>query len=733
MPSNISKAKQIVDGLGGIEKASAYLKKNGNFLQLPGVSRTIDLRVREFLIDLTQTEQNPKDESPLTESDPFSFKIISRYEVLREQCSTRLKYLLKSLEFSERYADSFQDKLNFIQTYLFQPYDFSSMRNSGRKTVEEIVDLTSTLKDFYQQLKCGKTKTKDENDTWVEYPTPSREAKSKPTAINLQTVTEYQILKLKCTRRTIHVLLGFELAEGFNTSEEAKISFIRRFFFSEFNYRSIQNCGIKTASELKNIRQALWQIPVPGSESEPDGYLTQLRKDHLNSLTQTFKSKDLDALRVNGSFSLQRLFCILMTDLKLSSKSMAVLRYYWFVTELLTREKIAEKAGCTPPMALSVIKRITQNIAPEVVQTLRSFSEHLVIEGASNDTPEAFLEVDSIDRFLFHRKEIVPNTRLETFLLAEYLKDEFSLLHNILPLLIKKSRVFDLGRRYYLLKKEIVQKTRFDELLPFLEEEMYALESVRSPYNLRDLIGRFYGEKQIPIDNLSIELLHTIVTKIKRDYIPPNFVKIGELDRRHRITTIRNRIKDFLKRTNQAQKTKEILAELMNQGIETGIYELKNLLNTWKETFAKVGQGAWILTDWISTNGYKGSVREIVEKLLSETDRPLHISEIGAYFRTFRLISDHSLVKNLRVSENIHFRFFNCTFIGLKSKDYSAEWSDIPAFIGAKLRIVNLDKSLSEKEKISALEKFGYPRIHCEYVIRRREVDRDRASPLSNC
>jgi hypothetical protein len=257
-------------------------------------------------------------------------------------------------------------------------------------------------------------------------------------------------------------------------------------------------------------------------------------------------------------------------------------------------------------------------------------------------------------------------------------------------------------------------------LLNFLETEIHEFESVLFDYNLKILIRRYYQEKELRIDESTNEILFSLISRIKREVIKVDQKRVERNLKKQQNEYVRQMIEDYLRRENQAKRTYHIIELLKSNYIEIETYKLLSQMNKWTQTFSRVGNGLWGLTEWLESKNTKGSIREIVEKLLAQHNNPLHISEIISFLKEFRPITEHSLLSNIKVSENIHFQLFNCSFIGLRNKDYDNYWFKIPRFKASDLRSILKNNKLNYEEQINALINKGYPRIHCEYILQKR-------------
>jgi hypothetical protein len=130
--------------------------------------------------------------------------------------------------------------------------------------------------------------------------------------------------------------------------------------------------------------------------------------------------------------------------------------------------------------------------------------------------------------------------------------------------------------------------------------------------------------------------------------------------------------------------------------------------------------GNWTLVEWKNNNDkIVGSFRNIVRNLLSKRTEPIHTSELYEYINSMKKVSLQSMISNLRSETEGTFKFFNCSYIGLSEKKYSAYWHQIPKF-----KAVHLNKellSINNKDQRDIVKyinsKFGYPEQHLFFIL----------------
>jgi hypothetical protein len=577
---------------------------------------------------------------------------------------------------------------------------FREIRSIGEKTARE---LTTLCRQFSGKEVIG-------SDT----SNPSEEYQA--IIQNLPALLEiYNSEKKQLSKRPFNILNTIEGRYIKRKNIDGYEKLIRFVLSSDFVDMRQRGMGQKSMWEFEQLQNALLEeIVIEVKTSLP------IKEERTLTiyLAEIFPGADLEEMKIDGKFSFQRVAWVLFRKFRMSNKVGQVADYLYTNDDKLSYIEIADKVQCSVVTVRNAVKNISENIIPNLVSSISAYND-LILEGISYENPDSHIEISQPETFNFNGQECKVLDSFCELVLATYLKPEYHFLNDLFADEMNQSKVFDCKNTFYFLRDKLYKNGYFFELIKFLEGEIYLFECAEFDYNLKVLIERFYREHNYEYQPQIIKDVYEIIVKIKRPEITVNLADVKRIKRRERKTNLKQIIEDFLCEKGEAQKTADILDELRENDIEIEGPSLLHQLNIWNQTFARLGNGMWGLRSWIKGDEPKGSVREIVEGLLLNRDEPIHVSEILNYFEPFRPITEKSLLTNLWVSENIHFVFFNCSFIGLQINKYSEYWSNIPRFSSAKFKTIYLNKDFDYEEKMRVLERIGYPRIHCEYIISR--------------
>jgi hypothetical protein len=541
----------------------------------------------------------------------------------------------------------------------------------------------------------------------------------------------YKLQKRLCSERCRNVFESMEISEYFEFSIENKINFIRKFFLHSFNFEAFRNIGVKSLKEIDSIiniiRQTYNDIDKIDILTETDE-ISIARLSLYEAYTKRFDyfeltTTEIEILFQEKYYSLVKILILNMNynlnkgKSKPTKKGM-IIDMYFFTETLYSFRTIAQEISCSLELVRNYIRNFVQIILPNLVIEIKhvlgnNYYEPLII---SNET---LINVKCFSPFIFRDKSFIPNERftIEVYKLLlieshvnlnQLIKEELKINHSI----TSKDNLFIL--------LEWLNNTNFRDLIRFLNEEIYNFRLHNFEFNLEVLIKRFYTENDINID---LNRLHDVVNLIKEIVnmnieIEPLTLRKNQKNVEH--LNIVSSIVNFIKEKQTAQDTKDILIYISSLHFEIKKDKLLRILNNNMNSFKRVGNGTWTLTEWGNTITNNGTIRDMVEKIIIKRNSPVHISELINEIEKARSINPRSLLNNLNAGDNEKYLFFNCGFIGLKSIDYDKFWYLIPKFSIVKTRQILSQNNLKPTlENISHLShKLGYPEEHLKYIFK---------------
>jgi hypothetical protein len=701
-----NKTYTYVVQLGGIETIQTYYKSGKSFREI----RSVGEKTAQELADLCKFLSGKTSKSNIQyTSDQFNFKdlktvslLLNVYHNEKINCSKRTQNVLNSLELEFDLSNKNEASQNLLKFIINEKYLKEKRSNAGEKVFQEMAQIRHKLIHY-----------NPDDILTVRIESGISKVVSLENINNLFKI--YVAQRNLCSKRTQNILERLEVE--FNSSNQGTEQQQLLQFIIDRKYleHRINGAGEKVFLELGELQQRL----LHHNSVEESFTVAENNKPSLEThLKHLYPETDLSVLLVNDIFSIQRVTCALLIKSNFSTKFGQVIEWLFFRNENLNFKEIAIKSATTPETVRTTYNKFRDKIFPQLIETIKDLGT-VTVEGIIPNKSQSYIEVEAIESFVFGSITFEPNERYFESLLSEFYKPEYHFINQIIENELNESKVFDCPTNFHFITNDLFIQSHFLELINFLENEIYLFECAEFEYNLKILIERFYREHNYEYQAQMISDIYELIIKFKLSNIDVKPADVKRLKKQVKKANLKQVLVDLLTEKGEAMKTGDIIHELNENGLDVEVAKLLSQMNHWSQTFSRLGNGMWGLRDWIKGDAPKGSIREIVEGLLLNRDEPIHISEILNYFETFRPISETSLLSNIRVSENIHFSFFHCSFIGLQGKDYPEYWAKISRFSLAKFKPIYLNYDFDYEEKMRQLEKIGYPRVHCEYIIRR--------------
>lgn len=592
--------------------------------------------------------------------------------------------------------------------------------------VEQMLQHYKTFNSFQNIEKSGALVNK-ELSSYCQY-LLHKEKQLKPEDLELIPNEEFELIihvyineSKFLNNRTKNVLAKIEHLDRFNESFENKIKFIKKYFLEKFNFKEIGGVGSKGIRDLEDFREVVLNYK---SLYENTKHKEQVIPNTiLDNLYQFFEMKypknELASLVDEDSYNFHRVLIILFSFSFNKTQSKIYWQYY-FVQGPISFTQIAKNMVCSKELVRSYIKNFESKILNELCSSIK-FKLGVNYYDIPRVDSSTFIGLSNFESFNFYGKIYTPNLEFTSLVYQCLLGEDYISFNQLIEETVVLNKSFELKEQNLFIAKTFIKNYHINELLNFLNEEIYNFEITEFEYDLEMLISRFYIENKIEIRKTIIISIHEeLIQKVKKDDWDLSSTVIKKQKKQEYYNKVINLTFDFLKMCDSAQKTKSLVENLAQNQIIIDKIELLRFLNGQTSTFMRFGNGLWGLTEWQVELNLKGSIREIVEDILEVKDIPVHISELLETINKVRPITRHSLDTNLRADEHNAFKFFNCAYIGLNKKNYDDYWYQIPKFsslhiIKGSIRKQNFKTLFDEIDFIS--KKFGYPKQHLEFIF----------------
>lgn len=323
-------------------------------------------------------------------------------------------------------------------------------------------------------------------------------------------------------------------------------------------------------------------------------------------------------------------------------------------------------------------------------------------------TDEIYNKIKSIDQTNFSKEFM-------TLILSIALDAKFTLLGGSEVINLKKNRVSNpihVWKNLYLVDRELFTQFDFNKYLDDLRLRTCKRIIEDYKFNFKSYLLNFCFEKELLISEDLFSLCEQLLNREFSIYL--------NIDQE--IIFARNTIKPVHEYVREALE--DLGVPTHKKLIEKRIKELnpdfnRSIFNTYLNReygFVSFGRSSVFgLIEWeLKNNSIKsGTIRSIVEELLQERLKPIHISEIVNYVLQYRPESNRkSIFSNLKNEVNNRFVFFKNDYVGLKSLIYDSEL----------LKLFEIE-TLVQKPIIANIENYN---ILIEFIINKRRL------PLAN-
>ncbi|WP_460219390.1 sigma factor-like helix-turn-helix DNA-binding protein [Psychroserpens sp. MEBiC05023] len=562
-----------------------------------------------------------------------------------------------------------------LNEYYFKHKSFDKLRNCGRKSNEELIEICNKYPGDHL----------DNRETEIKLENPLKTIISELTRVQREVINSFILVNTNSlTVRSKNAII-------LHLRRNLKIkNFAEKILLPDtFNVKNIKNVGAKCVPELE--------------------IYISIIKDFLNEVNQSDNDKKLISLKNN--FLIQRTFSIskipneilesesifLLTDFLLNQNALFdktqtlivknAFRIYQNQKEL-TLDDIAEKVNLSRERVRQIRKSCMDDLFNKLL-FIQNFSDDL-FQKYNIDINSNQLEIDTEIVDLVNKTN---NTNLSkefiSYILFAYLQDKFSLIGEIEDVL--QPRYFNARNRhnwknFHLIEKDIVKEIDFNALANDIDNRISDKIVESYSFNFKSYLSRF-------LTNNNIDLLDSAFP-IGEKIINDEFELFLDLD--ENITFERNTKKqvheyalEALEELGNPSKINIIFDKVLelNPNYVTDEASLRASMAR-RNGFVPIGRkSVFGLKKWEREleNFKGGTIKDVIIEFLEDKNEPIHILLVLEYLDKFRKNKDaKSVLTNLKVDPLKRFLIYNQGFIGLQSKEnkYDDKFKSLPVQLG---------------------------------------------------
>ena len=537
-----------------------------------------------------------------------------------------------------------QDFFDFITKY----QDFSNVRNCGKKTNLELL----AFYDFCCKREILKDQSQFVSDKFLENDSKIFEA-----------IVSKEFGKLSIrAQNALTNLFGSNLFFRKNI----ETYFIR----NDFKPLRLRNVGRKTAFEIDNFKSIITQYynttffeldsPVNQARSELYAILGFMVEDEF--YLEKFVSNTFPLFKFSQRY-FNEILALEKDDTYILKNHFHLLDRLYTLEEMgakfnLTRERIRQKRE----KLISRVRSIFSILSPLLKKTEY---EDSILKGHFVVFPEQIVN----EHLKAEINEVGPVFCI--FLIELFIGDDY---YSISPMdklqrpkkieALEKYRLFHRITESYLVSRHLISKL---QLLDFLSSVLFNLTKRHDDVKIHkiDLSSN---------SNFGNDLLQLFSIILERQFnlkVDDGYYKIERSSNRK----VFEYIVETLEAIGKPAHISEIIFKLTAIfptfiPSETGI---KAAIRSNKKLFIHFGRTSTFgLRIWEEKfpNIRGGTIRDIVEEFLGQSEEPCHISVITEYVQKYRKSDKHSVLQNLKLADDGRFIFFKGSHVGLTSKNY---------------------------------------------------------------
>lgn len=552
-----------------------------------------------------------------------------------------------------------------LKKYFYKNKSFEKLRNCGRKSNEELIDICNKYQDEY--IEKLETETKKEK--------PLKNIISNLSRIQREVINSF----IEENTNNLSVRSKNAISLFLNGNFKIKYFAENVLLSDTFNVSKINNVGTKSAQELEAYITLIKGIISKVHQSKKEKYLIKLRNKYLIE-------KKFEVVQIPDEIlEVEKLFKIL--DYLLYQNVL------FDENQTLIFNKALKLYKNQKEMSLDEIAEFV-NLSRERVRQIRNicidelFSKLLFITNINDnlfqnygiDTDTHYIEINN---YLSHKINKSNNTNFSnefiTCILSVYLKESFILIGNYEDVLLPKnsnSRARHNWNNLYLVKKELASEMDFISLVNDISKRLSQRIEEAYSFNIKSYLFKFLKRENIEILNLLLPICEKIINKEFEIYLDLNENLIF---RRNTNRYTHEYAYEALENLGKPEKVEVIFKKVLELHPNYNTEEAKIRVSMKRKNgFVPIGRkSVFGLKKWEKElDGFKGgTIRQIVENYLNKFNEPKKYNDITNYVLKYRPKSNlKSIVYNLKLEDSGIFQFYQNSRIGLSCKKYEKKF-----------------------------------------------------------
>lgn len=564
-------------------------------------------------------------------------------------------------------------ELKTILKHFLKYKTFGNLRNCGRKSNEELINLCLKYIDYGSSQIVEPSKPEKQLITTISnFTRTQREIVNSFIEINANNLTNR-------SKNAINSFLNWNLKIR-NLSERILAN-------DRFNFQDIKNVGTKTVTELKSFIDSVIEFIKKVAEVKNENDLVSLRNRFFIEKTFSISSIPNEVLESQSIFSLVD-FLIRKNAIFEKNESIIfqkAVKIYDNQPDLILDE-IAEQINISRERVRQIRKSVLENLFKNL-QFVKNIEDDLY-QKYGIDQNQQMINIDNdLNKRINESNNINFSIEFNTFLIYAYFSAKFDLVGEIEDVLQFKyfnSRDRHNWGNFYLVKNQLVNEFDFNNFAYDIDKRINARNEITYSFHFKSYLNNFIKNE----DNSLISIVFPVAERI----INQEFNLIIDLN--DNIVFKRNTVKqvpeyaiEALEKLGVPSKIEEIykLIEVDDPEITKSQEALRGSLQRTPEIIYFGRSSTYGLKKWeVEKEGIKGgTIKDIIFEYLQDKTEPIHILELLNEVHKYREKTNaKNIITNLKLDPQNQFIIFNQSFVGLSGKTYNSKLTSLPKVLG---------------------------------------------------
>ncbi|GAK97485.1 hypothetical protein JCM19294_21 [Nonlabens tegetincola] len=560
------------------------------------------------------------------------------------------------------------NSISDLKKYYYKNKSFEKLRNCGRKSNKELIDICSKYSDDYGV----------NNDIEVKNENPLKNIISNLTRVQREVINSFIFVNTNSLSVRSKNAISVHLKNNLKVK-----NFTEKVLLSEsFNVQNIKNVGAKCVPEIELYISIIKDFIFEVSQTRDQNYLIALKNKFLIQRTFDIPLVPSEILESESIFQVTK-FLLNQNAFFDETQTVIVKRAFKLFNNQkeLTLDEIAEQVDLSRERVRQIRKLCLEDLFNKLL-FISNFNDDL-FQKYSIDIESMYIDINTD---ILNKINQSNNTNFSrefiTFILSAYLNDSFSIVGNYEDVLQPKyfnSRNRHNWNNFYLVEKELSLEFDFTSFTNDISNRISDRIEESYSFNFKSYISKFLTNNNIDILELLFPICEVVINEEFEIY----------LDLEENINFKRNTSRqaheyafEALEYLGKPSKVKEIFQTVLELYPNYDTEETKIRVSMKRKNgFVPIGRkSVFGLKKWESEldNFKGGTIRDIVKEYLMQFAVPKHISDITEHVLKYRPKSNqYSILQNLKLDESGLYIFFKGSHIGLTTKKYASDFKKI--------------------------------------------------------